>query len=110
MALPTIDFRSFTVADIRECLDNGGYITTDKEFEVAENGAFKYIGYSSGGAHRYLVGFVDDSCDDECYLVSRVFVEFDAKQGKFVADYSGVPDISECTEDEMTNFIEKICN
>lgn len=114
MAVPDIDFRSFTVADIRKCLQNNGYNTDDSEFEVAENGAFKYIGYcSSIGSHRYLIGFVDDASlfgEDEMYIISRIYVDFNARLGKFVADYSGVPDKQLCTKAELDTYLEQVCN
>lgn len=109
MALPTVDFRSFTIADIRECLGNAGYLTTDREFEIADDGAFKYIGYNNKGNHRYLLGFVDDDTDGEQYLVSRIFVDFDAASGTFHAEYSGMPEY-QGTRDEIDEYIEKICN
>lgn len=109
MALPKIDFRSFTVDDIRECLENHGYATTDQEFEVANDGAFKYIGVNhTNGFHRYLVGFEDDE-NTEQYYVSRVFVSFHNCLGTFVAEYGGTPEC-EGTREEIDEYIERICN
>ena len=46
MTVPIIDFKSFTVEDIRQCLLNNGYITIDEEFGLAKHdGMFKFVGY-----------------------------------------------------------------
>ncbi len=111
MALPVIDFRSFSVADIRECLENNGYLTADSEFDVAESGAFKYIGHSNG-QFQYLMGFVDDCRDlvddDEMYIVSRIFVNLNPR-GKLIAEYSGYP-AKHGNRAGIDEYINKTCN
>ncbi|RWZ87288.1 MAG: hypothetical protein EO766_12245 [Hydrotalea sp. AMD] len=103
MALYQFDFKSFTVDDIRECLENYGYTTTDAEFEAAsEEGLFKYIGFG-GGFHRYLVGFEEDSE----YRIQKIYLELD-HIGKLTADYGVL--MKSGTLDEMKEYIDKTFN
>ena len=106
MSLPVFNFREFTVSELKECLNNAGYLTNNIEFEVAEDGAFKFIGCSNG-TYRYLVGFESTVVDEE-YLVSTLFVSL-GNQGLMVAEYGGCP-VFEGSYDGMMEFIENKCN
>ena len=98
--LPVINYADFTVQDIRTCLENAGYITTNKEFEVAqEDGAFKYV-----KGNMFLVGFYDDMIGDN-YIVGELFVDYCTKKHLWTAEYSGCPKM-EGTLDEVIAFIK----
>lgn len=110
MSLPSFNFRSFTVTDIRECLENSGYITTDSEWEFADDAeAFKYIGYSDGN-HRFLVGLVNDQSTDESdtFMATRLYFNLN-HDGKLCADYGGTVE-KEGTYEEITTYIDVTCN
>jgi len=105
MSLP--NFREFTINDVRQCLENNGYLTKASEYKFAwDNDYFKYIGVADGKA-RYLVGFESDQ--DESMYVSVVFVMI-GNSGTLVADYSAMPVFESENEDEIAAYIENRCN
>lgn len=106
MSLPTIDFRKFTVDDIKECLENSGYTYQRYEFDFArDDGAFKYLGYSDH-QYRFLIGFEAD--EEEKYLVSIVWIGL-GMNGNLVGEFSGCP-VYEGDYEGALEYIEKRCN
>lgn len=105
MALPAIDFTSFTVDNIRECFRNNGIYEQDIEFEVAKDGAFKYIGYNAlSHCHKFLLGFLDTA--EEEFYVCCINISLNSK-GELIADYAGCPIFEGGSMVEIYDYINR---
>lgn len=104
--------RNTTIEQLREYLENNGYLTEPNEFEFAEQGAFKYIGFDSqSNQHKFLVGFEDTTAYFEGgaqYYITMVFVSL-GYDGLIVGEYAGVP-IFEGTEEQCLKYCDERCN
>ncbi len=112
MVLPVIDFKSFTPDDILECLQNGDVFIDNRDFDIARDGAFKYVGKEAYRYinPRYLVGFVNDdgridNFGDLKYYVKRVFVTL-GDDGFFIANFAPYNEV-EGTREEIDSYIER---
>lgn len=101
--------RDKTIADIRSYLEEGGYLTTDEEFDfTTEYDAFKYLGYIPDGKHRYLIGIYNED-ETPPYLATFVYV-FLGSNGNLAAEYAAVPCREFYSGDDLLTYIEKRCN
>lgn len=106
MALPVIDFKSFTVSDLMEALTNAGYLHESKDFELAmEQDVFKHVGNGGWkyGSNRYVIAVRDDHTNGG-YVVAELYIDINAN-GQVTADWGGVPLLDDCTDDEAIEFV-----
>ncbi len=110
MDLKGFNLRNLTLKDVRQCLENAGYMTTDKEFRLASDcELFKYIGCRDGQA-RYLVAFEDeDSPKEGNMFVTIIFVSVGAS-GCLVGDYAGGVSFESTDIHAIQEYIEERCN
>lgn len=84
-----VNLAAATIDDIKQLLNDTGYVTTDKELSFArDNDLFKFVGVKNGHA-VYLVGFEDED-ENEGMYVSKVFVSI-SKTGTLEAEWAGMP-------------------
>ena len=104
-----MDIRKFDLDQVKECIENEGYILDHTEFEFAADGAFKYVGFYNNH-HKFLIGFESEngSTDSPLYMITTVHVGLNASGG-LSADYSGCT-LFEGSYDDAMDFVEKTCN
>lgn len=102
-----VNFRTFTLDEVRMVLNDTGYETPAREFQFAEdNELFKYLGCVNGAA-RYMIGFEEDVPEEGCYA-SIVYVTIGAD--KLQADYGGMPEHQAKTLEELAAYFENRAN
>ena len=95
---------NFGVTEIRQCLHNAGYETTDAEFKFAHENDLLQFSKRDGNKFKFVIAFEDQTYSN-CALITTLFVHLN-QEGLLIADYGAFPIFEGTIDSEINRFDE----